>query len=119
MTMKWNVRIGDICDEVSADLLRELGYVDPHTTDSSRTARYQSGFASVTMSRELASAYATGLRCDAAALEAIRMLDKRRAANALLTARQKVLEARLKVEQERRAVESIALSRVRAAKGVG
>jgi hypothetical protein len=118
MTMKWNVQIGPIREEISADLLRSLGYSAPYNNDETNTARYDNTFTRSTFPALLAAAFATGLHGDAAALEAIRITDERRAAQDLETARQKVAEVELKAAQERRAAEEIALTREREAQKV-
>jgi hypothetical protein len=111
MTTKWNVQIGSIREEISADLLGLLGFECPYSDDETNTAR--SPFTRYS-DRLLTEAYAIGLRGDEAALEAIRLMESRRAAQAIETARQKVAEIELRAASERRAAEGIAFARYKA-----
>jgi hypothetical protein len=116
MTKRWNVNVGEIRDEISGDLLVALGYEGPYSNDETNTARYNNNFSRSAFPHTLASAYAKGLRGDAAALEAIRVMEDNRAANALETARQKVAELEVKAAENRRSAEGIALAREREAR---
>ena len=109
---KWNVQIGSIREEISADLLGLLGFDCPYSNDETNTAR--SGSFARYGDRLLSEAYAAGLRGDDAALEAIQLMESRRAAQAIETARQKVAEIELKAATERRAAEGIAFARYKA-----
>jgi hypothetical protein len=113
MTTRWNVQIGEIREEISGDLLKALGYREPYSNDETHTARYDNYFTGLSFPVPLASAFASGLHGDDAALQAIRMMDERRAANEIETSRQKVAEINLQAAQERRAAEGIALARER------
>lgn len=115
MKEKWNVELGDVVLSISPELAAQLGYAAPDRNDGTRTATYGTAWSTSRVCEVLIEAVRRGLRDDHAALEAISLQSKRRDANNLETARQKVAEIELATAKERLAAERLALTRQREA----
>lgn len=110
---RWNVQVGEIREEMSADLLLALGYQGPYGNDETNTARYDNVWTRNPFPPVLAEAFTRGLRGDEAGMLAVALMEERRSAQSLETARQKVAETELKAAEERSKAEAIALRRDR------
>ena len=116
MMKTWNIEIGNKREAISGDLLAALGYSAPAGNDETNTAKFDIPWSRFSFPLELAEAYAKGLSGNAAAIEAIRLREERRAANVQGTAQQKIAEINLKAAEEHRAAEGIAFARLKLAR---